>query len=62
MEGFVALKDLDDWFVVNREQYYMRGERTGKIYRMGDSVRIVVTGADTQTNRIDFALAKPDAR
>ncbi|MDD3243065.1 MAG: ribonuclease R [Eubacteriales bacterium] len=54
VEGFIRLTSLDDWFVLNREQYSLRGERSGKVYRMGDPVHILVTSVDTETNRIDF--------
>ena len=34
------------------------GERTGRKYRLGDTLRVTVQRVDMETRRIDFALAK----
>lgn len=53
-EGFVRVTTLDDYFVLDRPHYLLRGQRSGFIYRMGDKVRVVVSAADTETNRVEF--------
>lgn len=62
VEGFVRVADLPDWFVLDREQYCLRGERSKKIYRMGEPVHIIVSAVDTDTNRIDFNIKEQTLR
>ena len=41
--------------------YELRGERTGKTYRLGQRVRIQVKAADRLCRTIDFSLAESNA-
>lgn len=39
----VSLRDLtDDYYTFDEENYCLRGERTGRIFTLGDGVRIRV--------------------
>lgn len=54
IEGMVSLRDLtDDYYTFDEENYCLRGERTGRIFTLGDGVRIRVMRAapGTQTAR-----------
>ncbi|MDD4797753.1 MAG: ribonuclease R, partial [Eubacteriales bacterium] len=62
VEGFVRVADLNDWFVLDREQYCLRGERSKKIYRMGEPVHIVVSAVDIDSGRIDFSIKEQSLR
>jgi len=58
IEGLVRLSSMDDdYYRYDEKQYCLIGERTGKIYRIGDTVDIVVTRASPETRQIDFVLA-----
>ncbi len=57
IEGLVRFNYMDDDFYrFDEENYYVIGERTKKIYRLGDVVRIEVIGADVGKRNIDFDL------
>jgi len=58
VEGLVRVTALDDdYYVYNEKHYCLIGERTKKVYRLGDTVRIKVAGVDLATHNIDFVLA-----
>jgi ribonuclease R len=57
IEGLVHFNSMDDDFYrFDEENYYIIGERTNRIYRLGDAVRIEVIGADVGKRNIDFRL------
>lgn len=57
VEGLVHFKNmLDDYYNFDEENYYIIGERTKKIYRLGDLVKIEVVGADPLRRNIDFSI------
>lgn len=57
VEGLVHFKNmLDDYYIFDEENYYIIGERTKKIYRLGDLVKIEVVGADPLRRNIDFSI------
>ncbi|NLY46136.1 MAG: ribonuclease R [Tissierella sp.] len=57
IEGLVHFSNmLDDYYNFDEENYYIIGERSKKIYRLGDTVNIEVVGADPLKRNIDFAL------
>lgn len=58
VEGLVRMNTMeDDYYIFNDKHYCLIGERTRKVYRLGDSVRIKVINADVATRKIDFVLA-----
>ena len=57
IEGLVHFNVMDDDFYrFDEENYYIIGERTNKIYRLGDTVKIEVIGADVSKRNIDFRI------
>ena len=57
IEGLVHFNNMeDDFYRFDEENYYIIGERTNRIYRLGDQVRIEVIGADVGKRNIDFRL------
>lgn len=57
IEGLVHFNSMDDdYYRFDEENYYIIGERTNRIYRLGDLVRIEVIGADVGKRNIDFKL------
>lgn len=57
IEGLVHFNIMDDDFYrFDEENFYIIGERTKKIYRLGDTVKIEVIGADVSKRNIDFRL------
>ena len=58
VEGLVHFSNMiDDYYEFDEEKYYIIGEHTNKIYRLGDTVKITVVGADLIKRTVDFMLA-----
>ncbi len=58
VEGLVRVSSLeDDYYQYVEEQYALIGERTSKIYRLGNSVRIIVSKVNPAERTIDYILA-----
>lgn len=59
VEGLVRVSSLqDDYFEYNESTYEMVGTHTKKTWKLGQAVRIRVTGADTAARTIDFELVE----
>lgn len=57
IEGLIRVASLQgDYFEYNESAYEMVGVHTGKTYKLGQTVRVQVTGADKMTRTIDFEL------
>lgn len=61
VEGMVKVSDLkDDYFVFDEEHVELVGEVTGIRYKLGQKVRVMVSGTDRLTRTIDFILVKEE--
>ena len=57
VEGMVHVNNLtDDYYHFNEETYELVGETTGKSYKLGQKIQIVVADADKFMKTIDFVL------
>ena len=57
VEGLVRLADLqDDFYVYDEAGYQLIGEHTKKAYKLGQRVRVEVTGCDKLAKTVDFRL------
>ena len=58
IEGMIPLRMLnDDYFVFIEKELITRGERSGKTFRIGDSISVLVYAVDTLSRAIDFVPA-----
>ena len=58
-EGLVKISDLQgDYFIYNEKTHSLIGERTNKIYQLGDPVNVVVKKADLVKRQLDFILGE----
>lgn len=54
-EGMIRIRDFkDDYYIFDEKNYCIFGERTGRIYQLGDTLRIRVKSADLEQKRLDF--------
>ena len=59
VEGLVRMSDLaDDYYIFDEKNYELVGERTRKAYKLGQSVRVTVSGTDPVLRSVDFVLAE----
>ncbi len=58
-EGLIRFENMtDDFYIYSESSASITGEKTRKVYQIGDTVNIVVASCDLQTRSIDFVLAK----
>ncbi len=54
-EGLIRLQDLyDDFYVFEEQSYCLRGEDTGKVFKLGDRIKIIVKYVDFVAKQIQF--------
>lgn len=55
VEGLVHVSELHgDYYVFDEERMELRGEMSGRSFKLGQKIRVVVTGTDRLTRTIDF--------
>ncbi len=63
VEGLVHVSELHgDYFVFNEERMELRGELSGKVYKLGQKVKVAVMGTDRLTRTIDFLPVEGEDR
>ncbi len=56
VEGLVHVREMDDYYNFVQGQFQLRGRRSGKVYQLGDRVRVKVLRVNMERHEIDFAL------
>ncbi len=60
IEGLVHIRDLhDDRYRFDKASHRLIGERMGKVFTMGQSVRVKVVRVDVEQRQIDLQLPTP---
>jgi ribonuclease R len=65
VEGLIHVNQLqDDYYRFDEEHYELVGEMTGKVFKLGQPIRVIVAGTDKLLRTIDFICAgdEPDER
>jgi len=61
VEGLVRATSLrDDDYIFDEPAHRFVGVRTGKIYRLGDTVRVRVLSVDEERGKIELTLAESE--
>lgn len=61
-EGMVRLRDMtEDYFTYDEKNFVLRGQKTGRMIRIGDKIRIKVISADVERQQVDYALVSDAA-
>lgn len=61
IDGLVHLNMMnDDYYFFDEEHFLLVGKRTGRIYRLGESVTVTLVKADVEKRQIDFVLGEVD--
>src|SRR3989344_496887 len=56
-EGMVKIRDLvDDYYILDEKNYTLKGEKTGRKFTLGNSVRFKVVSADMEKRVLDYKL------
>jgi predicted RNA-binding protein with RPS1 domain len=57
VEGLVHISAMaDDYYIFKEKTYTLKGESTGKVYRLGDRLDVRVARVDLERRRIDLAI------
>lgn len=57
VEGMVSTQSLmDDYYLFDEQQYRLEGKRTGRVFTLGQKVRVVMASASKAAKTIDFVL------
>ena len=58
VEGLIRFENMgeDEYFIYDDANKILRGERTDKIYKIGQKVTVEVIGASKETRNVDFKL------
>ncbi|MBX6377683.1 MAG: ribonuclease R, partial [Clostridia bacterium] len=61
VEGLVHVSTLtDDYYVFDEKRYALIGERTGRLFRLGDTVSVIIARVRRSEGLIDFTLAEEE--
>lgn len=55
-EGMVRYNTLDDMYYIDEENFRIIGQEKGKIYRLGDEVKVRIEAVDLIKKQMDFTL------
>ncbi|MSU45105.1 MAG: ribonuclease R [Candidatus Zambryskibacteria bacterium] len=56
-EGMIKIRDLgDDFYQLDEKNYTIRGEKTGKKFTLGDSIKFKVVSADMEKRVLDYGI------
>ncbi len=59
VEGMVHVRDMDDdYYVYDERTYRLMGEHTGRTFKLGKKVDVVVAAANLETRQVDLLLAE----
>ncbi|WP_236713093.1 ribonuclease R [Neomoorella mulderi] len=62
VEGLVHVSTLtDDYYHYQEDQLALVGEHTGKAFRIGQPVEVLVARVNVEARQVDFELVKPEA-
>lgn len=56
IEGLISYSSMDDFYHFDEDNYQAIGEKTKKVFNVGDEILIQVVGVDPIKGRIDFSI------
>ncbi len=58
IEGMVPIREIDDdFYYFDESEYSLIGQRKGKVFRLGDSIRVIINRTNLIKKQIDMLLA-----
>lgn len=60
ISGLVHISTLDDYYYYDETRNMLIGKRKGRVFRLGDVLKVKVMRADKIRGEIDFVLVEED--
>ncbi len=60
IEGLIHVTRLPEFYVYNERTLTLQGEKSGKVFRVGQQIKVVLTRSDKATGEIDFDYLASD--
>lgn len=60
IQGLIHVSTMDDYYVYNEKQNVLIGDRTKKVYRLGDKLKAKVINTNKLTAEIDFEIVNKE--
>ena len=58
-EGMIRIRDFkDDYYVFDERNFAIEGEKSGRIFQLGDQIMVTVKQADLERKQLDFVPAR----
>ena len=58
VEGMIAMRDMkDDYYIFDDIHHQLKGERTGKVYQLGDTIKIQIASVNLDDRQMVFTPA-----
>ena len=58
VEGRIGYNTMDDFYNYNEDMELLIGERTKKVYKLGDKLNVTLVKADKESREIDFEIVR----
>jgi len=59
IEGMIPISQMeDDFYIFDEKNYLIRGRHTGKVFQLGDAVRVKIWRTNLEKKHLDFLLAE----
>ena len=59
IEGLVSLREIrSDWYQFDEEKYETRGRASGRVFHLGDPIKIRVVRANLEQKILDYELVE----
>ena len=56
VEGMIPFRTMNDYFVFDPNTLTAKGSRSGRVFKIGDKLEVVIARADLIRRQVDFAL------
>ena len=61
-EGMVSMRELsDDFYEYDEDNYRIAGKRTGRIFQLGDEVKVEIARVNLPKRQLDLILAENES-
>lgn len=58
IEGMIPIGELDDdFYIFDEKNYLIRGKHAGRIFQLGDPIRVKIWRTNLEKKQLDFRLA-----